>query len=190
MPKPDLSLIRVGDRLQLFVKEDRSFNQELVVRERGDLILGPFGRIPVVGLTVEGAERRTKEMLERDQLQTATVLLDRVARGKLPKELGGGDPMGEESRKILVYMTGKVNRPGQHVITLPEGAPVGVYEALLITGGMDRFGDDQKVHVLRNENNVKRKIPVNIRQIRDGKAQDPPIGHGDIVVVPEKVFGF
>jgi len=188
--KSDNSALIVGDRLQLFVMEDHSFNQELVVRERGDIILAPFGRIPVQGLTVEGAERKIKESLERDQLTKATVILDRVGRGRLPGE-EKPDPIRDNSTKILVYMTGKVTRPGQHVITLPEGKPVGVYEAILITGGMDRLGDDRKVHILRSdENNVKRKVPVNVRMIRQGTMADPPIGHGDIVVVPEKVVGF
>lgn len=188
--KSDNSALIVGDRLQLFVMEDHSFNQELVVRERGDIILAPFGRIQVQGLTVEGAEKKIKESLERDQLTKATVILDRVGRGRLPGE-EKPDPIRDNSTKILVYMTGKVSRPGQHVITLPEGKPVGVYEAILITGGMDRLGDDRKVHILRSdENNVKRKVPVNVRMIRQGAMADPPIGHGDIVVVPEKVVGF
>ncbi|MCB1088619.1 MAG: polysaccharide biosynthesis/export family protein [Verrucomicrobiae bacterium] len=179
----------VGDRLQLFVMEDPSFNQDLEVRERGDIIMAPFGRIPVAGLSVESAEKRIKDYLERDQLKKATVILDRVGRGKLPQG-EKPDPIRDNSTKILVYMTDKVNRPGQHVITIPEGKSVGIYEAILITGGMDRFADERKVYVLRkDENNVQRKIPVNIRAIRQGSAEDPPIGHGDIVVVPERVFG-
>lgn len=68
---------------------------------------------------------------------------------------------------------------------------MGVYEAILIAGGISRFGDDQKVHLLRTgDDGRKHKIPVNIRLIERGEAGDPPIGHGDIVVVPERVFGF
>lgn len=188
--KADDSSIIVGDRLQLFVMEDHSFNQELVVRERGDIILAPFGRIPVSGLSVEGAEKKIQGFLERDQLKKATVILDRVGRGR-PEGGDKPDPIRDNSTKILVYMTEKVNRPGQHVITLPQGKPVGVYEAILITGGMDRMGDETKVYILRSdENNVKQKIPINVRAIRQGSMADPPIGHGDIVVVPERVFGF
>jgi ribosomal protein L18E len=44
---------------------------------------------------------------------------------------------------------------------------------------------------LRNDSaGKKHKIPVNISNIEKGLEVDPPIGDGDIVVVPEKVFGF
>ena len=99
-------------------------------------------------------------------------------------------PQGPQSRKILVYITGKVNRPGQHVLTLTEGRMIGVYEAILIAGGMNRFGYGEKVHVMRaDKDGTKHRIPVNIRLIEEGKAPDPPVGNGDVIVVPEKVFG-
>jgi hypothetical protein len=88
-------------------------------------------------------------------------------------------------------MNGKVNRPGQHRVTVPASGRVGVYEAILMAGGMSRFGDPARVHLLRNDSEGKKhKIPVNILNIEKGLEVDPPIGDGDIVVVPEKVFGF
>ncbi len=181
------SSIHVGDSLEIFVQEDPSFNGTFVVRERGDIIIPALGRIDVSGLTVSAAEKRIKGILEEGQLREATVILDRVRKANSatgPGPIAGGT-------QILVYLTGKVNQPGQHVLTLPDGEPIGVYEAILIMGGMTRFADEQKVHILRaDENNIRQKLPVNIRLIQMGKAPDPVIGQGDIVVVPEKVFGF
>lgn len=31
----------------------------------------------------------------------------------------------------------------------PEGRPLGVYEAILMSGGLGRFGDAKKVHIMR-----------------------------------------
>ena len=176
--------IVVGDELELFVREDTTFNGTYTVRERGDIIIPDIGRIPLKGLSVESAERRVESYLERGQIKDATVILDRI------RDPGSG-PAVAGARRMLVYMTGAVSKTGQHMLTVPSGRPLGVYEAILISGGLGRFADEQKVHVLRMDSNrVRHRIPVNIKLIRQGGAPDPPIGQGDVIVVPEKVFGF
>jgi protein involved in polysaccharide export with SLBB domain len=180
----DNGAIMVGDELELFVKEDPVFNGNYRVRERGDIIIPDIGRIPLQGLDVKSAERRVEGYLERGQIKDATVILDRV------RDSGPG-PSVAGARRMLVYMTGAVEKPGQHMLTVPDGRPLGVYEAILISGGLGRFADEQKVHVLRmDQKRVRHRIPVNIRLIRQGSAPDPAIGQGDVIMVPEKVFGF
>jgi protein involved in polysaccharide export with SLBB domain len=180
----DNGAIRVGDKLELFVKEDPTFNGRYNVRERGDIIIPDIGRIQLKGLSVESAERRVESYLEQGQIKDATVILDRI------RDTGPG-PAVAGARRMLVYMTGEVQKPGQHMLTVPDGRPLGVYEAILISGGTGRFADQQKVYVLRmDEKRVRHRIPVNIRLIQEGSAPDPAIGQGDVIVVPEKVFGF
>lgn len=176
--------IMVGDELELFVKEDPVFNGTYRVRERGDIIIPDIGRIQLKGMNVQSAERRVEEYLERGQIKDATVILDRV------RDSGPG-PAVAGAQRMLVYMTGMVQKPGQHMLTVPEGRPLGVYEAILISGGLGRFADEQKVYVTRmDKNRVRHRIPVNVRLIRQGSAPDPAVGQGDVIVVPEKVFGF
>ncbi|QTN32015.1 polysaccharide biosynthesis/export family protein [Akkermansiaceae bacterium] len=180
----DNGTIKVGDELELFVTEDPVFNGRYLVRERGDIIIPDIGRIQLQGLNVESAERRVESRLEQGQIKDATVILDRI------RDTGPGPAVAGASR-MLVYMTGAVQKPGQHMLTVPEGRPLGVYEAILISGGTGRFADEQKVHVLRMDaKRVRHRIPVNIKLIRQGETPDPAIGQGDVVVVPEKVFGF
>lgn len=176
--------IDVGDRLQLFVQEDNQFNSTYEVRERGDIIIPVVGRIPVRGLSVQAAELRVKEYLEQNQLKTATVILDRVENRDSPLSVDG-------SRRILVYMTGAVNRVGQHKLIVPDGRPLGVYEAILISGGLSRFANEQQINILRVDKDGKRhRVPINIRPIMQGKIPDPAVTEGDVIEVPEKVFGF
>lgn len=194
-PRKRDNSIQVGDSLELFVNEDDSFDGIYKVREGGDIIIPRVGRIRVAGLSLSGATPVIQRALEKGQLKRATIIVDRVGRAPdrttNPATGPGGRKPLEEGRQILVYITGKVNRPGQHILTLPDDRPVGVYEAILITGGMSRFGDEQKVYLLRKgPDGKKHRIPVNLRLIEQGEAEDPPIGEGDIVVVPEKVFGF
>lgn len=182
------SPIRPGDQLELFVEQDSTFDGTYRVREQGDIHLRSVGRIPVAGMTVSQAESVVRSKLEATQLKKATVTLDRISRA--PEEADGGS--GPASAGILrVYMTGHVSRPGQHRLPLPQGGVLGVYEAILIAGGFGSFPDLAKVHLLRRDAEGKRhKIPVDVQKIQTGAIPDPPIGDGDVVVVPEKVLGF
>lgn len=184
--------MRPGDKLELFVEEDDAFNGIYLVREQGDIIIPSVGRIQVAGLSIGNASARVKMELELRYLKKATVILDRVSRAPV-LEYSAPAPFAapQAAPKLTIYIQGKVNRPGQHQFDLPSSGHLGVYEAILIVGGLSNFADPAKVHLLRNDHEGRRrKIPVNISKIEKGLEKDPSIGNGDIVVVPEKVFGF
>jgi polysaccharide export outer membrane protein len=185
--------IRPGDTLEIFVEEDDAFNGTYPVREQGDIIIPSVGRIQVAGLSVGSAGSRVQTELQSKHLKKATVILDRVGRAESPAEAAAVAQASAPpaAPKLTIYLNGKVNRPGQHQIELPKRGHLGVYEAVLIAGGLSNFADPARVHLLRNDaEGKKRKIPVNILNIEKGLEKDPSIGDGDIVVVPEKVFGF
>ena len=190
-PSPGASIVP-GDSLELFVQEDDAFNGTYPVREQGDIIISSVGRIQVAGLSIGSAASRIKTELESSHLKKATVILDRVSRAPIVEDLAAAAAAAPQAApKLTIYIQGKVNRPGQHRIDLPSRGELGVYEAILIAGGLSNFADPAKVHLLRNDHEGKmRKIPVNIANIEGGLEKDPPIGNGDIVVVPEKIFGF
>ncbi len=174
--------IAIGDRIEVFVKEDTSFNEIYPVRESGDIIIPKVGRIKVAGLSISEAEAKIKENLEPEQLQTATVIVDRLQNKSRA-------PSGQPS--IIVYLTGKVKAPGQHTIPTGGNRNIGLYEALLIGGGTTKFADIQKIHALRNgKNGLKSKVEMNVRGINQGRSADIPAQSGDIIVVPERTFGF
>lgn len=179
--------IQVGDKLEIFVSEDPTFNGVYPVRENGDIILPRLGRVVVKDDSVPAAEKRIKSLLENSQLRSATVIVDRVERAPVEVE-PDPEPNGPQSLpKMLAYFTGHVKRPGQHWITLPRGQPVGIYEAILISGGLSRFANDRKVEVLRRgDAGEQRKMILDLRAVREGDAPDPPLYEGDIVFVPEK----
>lgn len=186
------STLQPGDVIELFVEEDRSLNGTYPVRERGDIILPNVGRIPVRGMTVTDAGARIRSELEASQLRKATVIVDRVSKAPRKKDVQTVRPSTNQPQsRVTIYMNGSVLKPGQHKIPVPESGKLGVYEAILVAGGLGKFGDPARVHILRNDGQgKKRKIPVNIKDIEMGLTKDPMIGDGDIIVVPEKVFGF
>ena len=95
-------------------------------------------------------------------------------------------PRGPSS---LVYITGNVRRQGSY--DLVSGEHLTAYGAILRAGGLARFADEKNTHILRPmPDGTKRKIAVNITDIKRGKKADVPLEANDIIVVPEKWFSF
>jgi protein involved in polysaccharide export with SLBB domain len=181
--------VQIGDTLELFVSEDATFNGTYKVREKGDIILPRLGRVEVENLSIAAVEARVKGLLENSQLREATVIVDRTVRAPQPVQTAGTVPETEEP-KILAYFTGHVKRAGQHWITLPRGNPVGIYEGILISGGLARFANERKVEVLRkSDDGETKRMLLDLKAVREGDAPDPPLYEGDIVFVPEKRIG-
>ena len=179
---------RPGDNLELFVKEDETLNGTYPVREGGYIVIPRAGRISVTGLSRSSAERQVKDALQRTQLTEATVLVERTSKQAL---LAGAPGASAAVPKIMVYVTGSVPRPGTHYVPLADGGSLGVYETLLITGGLGRLAQEQRVEVMRKDSSGRRHRAVfDLRRVRQGLDEDPPVGEGDIIHVPEKIFGF
>jgi protein involved in polysaccharide export with SLBB domain len=187
-PSSDSGLFAPGDSLELFVKEDATLNSSYPVREGGYIVIPRAGRINVAGLSRNDAELKVKQVLQQTQLTEATVLVERTSKSAALLAAGGHSPA---TPKIMIYVTGAVFKPGTHNIPLPEGKNLGVYEALLITGGLARLAQDQRVEVIRSDETGRRhRALIDVRKIRQGLAADPAVAEGDIIHVPEKVFGF
>jgi len=176
--------IAEGDRLELTIREDASLNAIYEVREGGHIMLGRLGRVQVSGLTLTEAETAIRKLLLSSQLTKATVMIDRVSRANRIDPRIEGD-------KVIVYLTGQVNRPGQHILTLPpgRGGSMGVYQAVLITGGFKEFPDLKKAYILRaDESNRRFKIPANFKDIMDGAIPDIPVENGDVITIPDRKY--
>ncbi len=170
-----------GDEIEVFVMEDEKFNGKYKVREGGDVILPKLGRVKVSGASLKGAESLIKAALERDQLTKATVIVDRTFA------VDSAASNASISR-LTIYLSGAVNRPGQHDIAMPAGN-LGAYEALIIAGGAHRLGDERKVQVLRRKSDGARQtIQIDLGAIKSGSKRDLPLQQGDIILVPERAF--
>lgn len=189
-PVVDSRLIVPGDTLELFVKEDPSLNGSYLVREGGYILIPRVGRISVAGMRTSDAESRVKSTLQTSQLAQASVLIEKN-EARSQETVVGGQRLPPNTAKIMIYVTGAVSRSGPHTIPLPAGRSLGAYEALLISGGMSRLAQDQRVEILRVDSTGRRhRAIVDLNRVKQGLAEDPPVGEGDIIHVPEKVFGF
>lgn len=187
-PQIAKDVFQAGDNLELFVKEDATLNNSYPVREGGYIVIPRAGRISVAGLTRAEAEARIKETLQGTQLTKASVLVERMSKSAQLSSVSGA---ASSVPKIMVYVTGAVKQPGTHFVPMAEGRSLGIYETLLITGGLSRLSQDQRVEVMRMDDSGRRqRAIIDLRKVSQGLADDPPVGEGDIIHVPEKVFGF
>jgi protein involved in polysaccharide export with SLBB domain len=192
-PRPALpsanDTFQVGDVLELLVEEDASFSSTYQVRDGGYILIPKVGRIQVVNLSRAAAESKIKETLQQGQLKQATVFVERQSR-----QATATSPITglAATPRMMVYLTGGVSRPGQHFVPLrPDGSTPGVYETLLVTGGLAKFANEGRVKIMRlDPSGIRRSITVDVRKIKDGELSDVPVGDGDIINVEEKVFGF
>lgn len=89
--------------------------------------------------------------------------------------------------KIRIFVTGAVRNPD--VYEVPRDEPVTVLKAVTLAGGPTDRAAEKKVQILRTDPDGARvTLLVNLRQVKRGKAEDPLLYKGDIVLVPESFF--
>ena len=127
-----------------------------------------------------------------DEVNVKRILDGNMAGGGLGADitLTEGDVVVLPSGSLnLVYVTGRVKKPGSYRIT--EGEKLTVYGAVLQSGGFDHFASLSRIHILRAmPDGTKAKIPVDIKEVQRGRKPDVILQQNDIVVVPEKWFSW
>ncbi|RMD81257.1 MAG: hypothetical protein D6820_05450, partial [Lentisphaerae bacterium] len=186
-----------GEKLELIVAEDKTFNGTYTVRRGGYIILPRIGRVVVAGKTRQEAELAVKKALEATQLYKATVLLE-PARMDDPEEqtkelereylrarikyLRGEDgDIGQD----VIYLVGATNRTGPWPI--PKNFQPTVLTTLIRSGGVKKDADLENVRLLRNLNGKTISERVNVKALMEGKpgVLDLRVNPNDIIVVPE-----
>ncbi|MCA1805471.1 MAG: SLBB domain-containing protein, partial [Xanthomonadaceae bacterium] len=82
----------------------------------------------------------------------------------------------------IIYVIGKVNRPGN----FPVVRSVDVIQALSMAGGMTPYAAANKIRILRREGGRQTAIPFAYGDIEKGEKleQNIVLRAGDVVVVP------
>jgi polysaccharide biosynthesis/export protein len=86
-----------------------------------------------------------------------------------------------QAKPQVIYMVGQVGHHGPMAL-----APNMTVLQALITAGPSTFANTKKIYVLRMENGVQKKLPVNYKTLVRGKStnQNIILKAGDMVVVP------
>lgn len=171
-------IVQVGDKLEIYVLEDESFNGIYTVRDGGHIIFPRVGRVQVAGKSLSAAEAEIKATFQVNILRTATVILERHGSRK---ESGPTGPTA-----VTVYLSGQVENPGPIAVPYINGMPPTAYQAIVHGGGALPFAKLSKTYLIRNTGTGRQRIDLNLSDVGKGKSQDVPIQPGDILVVPAK----
>ncbi|HYK88647.1 MAG TPA: SLBB domain-containing protein, partial [Acidobacteriota bacterium] len=108
----------------------------------------------------------TKLLSDTTPLQSGDVILVR------PKEIS------------QVFVSGEVvaGKPLTHTSGLT------VSEAILMAGGLTRFGSKSKITIRRSTDGKEELIRVNLADIEKGKTKDVPLMPNDHVIVGRRIF--
>lgn len=89
--------------------------------------------------------------------------------------------------KIRIFVSGAVKNPNLYEV--PRAEPVTVLKAITLAGGVTERAAERRVQIIRTGPDGERVIlPVNLRKVKRGKAEDPVLTKDDLVLVPEAFF--
>lgn len=164
------SKIAAGESLEIYVVEDEGFNGVYQVRRGGYILMPAVGRIPVAGMELTEAEAAVKAALERTQLTTASVLVERPSRTA-------------SDGKQYIFLSGQFNKPG--LTQMLAGAENTIATAT-ITYGVNPMADQRRIRLLRlvDGRSVVEEFDVESMLRGAGLASDTRLVEGDILFAP------
>lgn len=157
-------IIQPGDVLGISAWKEEDLSLQVIVRPDGRINFPLVGEAQASGNTVENLRKLVTDKLRKyipDPVVSIAV-----------QELSGN----------IVYVIGKVNRPGEFQIS----RAVDVMQALSMAGGTSTYASLNNIKILRRENGKLTSIPFAYGEVEKGKnlQQNIILRAGDVVVVP------
>ena len=152
--------------LKVFVWNEETLSGEALVRPDGILSIPMAGHVQAGGKTPEQVEQAVIKKLGK-YLKDKPVVTISLLR------MDGN----------VVYVLGKVNRPG----AFPVVARVDVAQALALAGGLSSFANENKINVLRRSPDGRQtSFSFNYTDVKKGQKLSSNIilKSGDLVIVP------
>jgi polysaccharide biosynthesis/export protein len=163
---PDQAKYLLGpeDTIEISVWKEPELTKQLVVRPDGKITYPLIGEVQAAGQTVTQLQAEVVKRLEKfvTDAHVTVILL--------------------KAQNYKIYVTGKVNKPGDFVI----GKPVNVMQAISMAGGLTPFASPGSIVVLRTAAGNEEVLPFNYKDVSKGHflEQNRTLLPGDVVVVP------
>jgi polysaccharide export outer membrane protein len=163
---PDQEKYRLGpeDALEISVWKEPELTKQLVVRPDGKITYPLIGEVQAAGLTVKELQKEISKRLEKyvTDANVTVILL--------------------KAQYYRVFVTGKVNKPGDFIV----GRPTTVMQAISMAGGLTPFASPSAIVVMRRVGEKEEVYPFNYNDVSRGYMldQDRILQPGDVVVVP------
>ena len=163
---PDQSKYLLGpeDAIEISVWKEPDLTKQLVVRPDGKITYPLIGEVQASGRTVKQLQEEIAKRLEKyvTDAHVTVILL--------------------KAQNYKIYVTGKVNRPGEFVV----GKPVNVLQAISMAGGLTPFASPGSIVILRTVHGKQEVMYFNYKEVAGGQflEQNRTLMPGDVVVVP------
>ena len=154
--------LTTGDLLDISVFQVPDLTKEVQVESSGLISLPLIGQVKAGGETVQELEAAIAVKLRARYLQSPQVSV-----------------FLKNSAGQQVTVDGAVKAPGVHPIV----GQMTLIQALAESGGIDDVGNTSAVLVFRPQNGRRMVAKFNVDNIRSGKASDPDLYAGDMVIV-------
>jgi polysaccharide export outer membrane protein len=148
------------DILQIAVFQIKDFDNAVQVGEDGNIALPLVGKIQVSGKTTYEAEQTIAGKLREKYLQSPQVTVSIKQYGK------------------RITISGEVKTPR----VLPDDGNTTLSQAVANAGGLSEVGDPTRIHIAQSRDQRVQDDVYNLGDIQAGKARDPLLRGGDIVV--------
>ena len=157
-------IIGPGDVLEISVWNNEALTKAVPVMPDGKIHFPLIGEVVVGGKNLVDLEKELKK-----RIGTFVPAPDLTV-------------MVQQVNSMLVYVIGKVNRPGR----LALNTNINVLQALTMAGGLNAFAKRNKIKIFRKENGKTDIFPFEYDDVTEGEnlEQNVVLKRGDVVVVP------
>ena len=159
------------DVLSITVHDQPDLSTKIRITTDGYISFPLLGKVYTKGMTVQGLEKRLKDLLEKDYLVTAQVIV-----------------FIEEYHPRQISVIGEVYKPDKY--DMPDERDLTLLEAIAMAGGFTQDADVDKTMIMREKDSKKETINVRVKEItkKGDKDKDIVLEPGDIIIVPESFF--
>jgi polysaccharide export outer membrane protein len=120
---------------------------------------------------------------EADDFETVSIERREFEAGLKNPVLEHGDII-DVPRAAYCYVHGEVRSPGR----IPIERETTLLKAITLVGGLTEWADRKNVRILYSDDPDAEEVVVNLKKIQDGKATDPVLKGGEVVVIKRRFF--
>jgi len=165
-PAPSIQdyIMGPGDVLDISVWNNEALTRQVTVLPDGKIHFPLIGEVVVGGKTLVDLEKELKK-----RIGTFVPAPDLTV-------------MVQQVNSMLIYVIGKVNRPGRFALN----TNINVLQALTMAGGLNTFAKRNKIKIFRETKDTTVILPFEYDEVTEGEnlEQNIALQRGDIVVVP------
>lgn len=160
--------IQSSDVLKISVHEQPDLGTVTRVQADGTISFPLIRAVYVKDLTVQEIESKIKELLEKDYLVSAEVIV-----------------FIEDYHPQQVSVIGEVHNPGKY--DMPKEKGITLLEAIAMAGGFTKDADVNSTRIMRVKDGAGETIKVKVKDITEKgeKDKDITIEPDDVIFVPE-----